>query len=302
MRIRKLTALMIAAALMIPAFSSCGSSAKVTAPALMSKVTEYDMDFSTEDWYMKSVTEYEYENAYPVSIKSYDYDSEMETETRFEYKFKEGLPSEATRYNDEKEKDISILYDRNGRRDRDYYYAGNSTTERVYQYGNRDAYFTIVHHETLSVDPEDPKAPKEHAEEIDSVIVSSENGLLVKTVNDGLFANWGDLEEKQWIRFMGSYTMDYDANGLVQTASAVYPDGPGTGDQDHYTITITDGRVTEAVVSQPFADDSGEQYWQDMVKYVFEYNDTEISADRYASMINDIVASGGGNYYIYNWY
>lgn len=38
------------------------------------------------------------------------------------------------------------------------------------------------------------------------------------------------------------------------------------------------------------------------MKFEFEYTDTEISAARYASMMNCFLLEGGRTYYIYNWY
>jgi hypothetical protein len=57
------------------------------------------------------------------------------------------------------------------------------------------------------------------------------------------------------------------------------------------------GMITEVIRYTP-----GEGEWKPYEKYVFEYNDTEISPSRYASMINYFIANHGGNYYYYNWY
>ena len=37
-------------------------------------------------------------------------------------------------------------------------------------------------------------------------------------------------------------------------------------------------------------------------KYEFAYDDTQISPERYALMMNDFIADHGGNHYILNWY
>ncbi len=42
--------------------------------------------------------------------------------------------------------------------------------------------------------------------------------------------------------------------------------------------------------------------WAPDMKFEFEYTDTEISAARYASMMNCFLLEGGRTYYIYNWY
>ena len=61
--------------------------------------------------------------------------------------------------------------------------------------------------------------------------------------------------------------------------------------------TEENGRITEITRYTP----SGGE-WKPYEQYVFEYNDTEISPSRYATMINYFIADHGGNYYYYNWY
>ena len=187
---------------------------------------------------------------------------------------------------------------------------GRKVGEQVFQYGNRDEYFTLVLHENIISPPEEPVV--DHMEEVDSVIVTSENGLLRKTVNDGLFANYNDDEEKIWTRFNGSYTANYDANGILDNTTAVFSSFPGSGNQYKFDLTIEDGRVTEAVRNlwehgdtengEDASTDESEGKWAPEVRVVFEYTDAEISRARYASMINYFLLEGGSNYYIYNWY
>ena len=74
--------------------------------------------------------------------------------------------------------------------------------------------------------------------------------------------------------------------------------GFGTQQQYKYKIKTGNGKITEIVKYIP--DDKGN--WNPFNKYVFEYNDTEIGAARYAAMMNDIITAHGGNYYIFNWY
>ena len=281
-----------------------GTSEGISSPALVSKVTRYEIDYQTGEWYQKEDTEFEYENSFPVSIKSHDYDAEMDSSQTFEYEFNGDLPVKMKRYNSDGDHDMTASYTKKGLRNRDHFYNEGGTREIVYQYGNRDQYFTLVHHEALNYDPENPDGPKDHMEEVDSVIVTSEDGLLRKTVNDGLYANWGDLETKEWHRFFGSYTMEYDPNGIAALASAKFSIGTNSGPQEKYEVTISNGRVTEAVLSRNSFDQGSDEEgtWEAAIKYVFEYTDTEISADRYASMINDFLLEGGGTYYIYNWY
>jgi hypothetical protein len=272
----------------------------VDSPALFKTVTRYDMNFSTGEWYKKEVQEYEYENGYPVLIKYHDFDSDMDWQYSYEYSFNGELPVEMKEFDQDGILTRSAIYDENGRRDRDYYYSdsGNGTTERVYQYGNRDQYFTMVHHETLCKYPEEPDTPDEHAEEVDSVIVTRENDLLKKTVNDGLFANWADGQAKEWYRFMGSYTAEYDENGIAKELLSEYDD-VSTNSKDRYDIMVEDGKVTEVVCRKYVTSD--EPDGMAFTKYEFEYSDVEISQARYASMINYIIMEGGGTFYIFNW-
>ncbi len=307
MRIMKRIAALLAVVMVAAGMASCSgsgqTSAGVTSPALMSRVTKYEIDYQTGEWYLKEVTDYEYENAYPVSVKSHDYDADMDSSRTYKYKFTGDLPSVMKSFDEEGNHDTTVSYTKKGLRNREHYYDPNSEREVIYQYGNRDEYFTLVHHESRSGEPDNPEGPKDHMEEVDSVIVNAADGLLQKTVNDGLYANWGDTEPKEWQRFMGSYTAEYDANGIVNKTSAVFSVGVSSGDQEKVELTIEDGRVTEAIVSNyGYTSETDEGKWENATKYVFEYTDIEISAARYAAMINNVVMEGGGTYYIYNWY
>ena len=227
MKIRRFLSLAVIAALIILTLAACGtqSSDSVTAPALMSKVTKYEMNYQTGEFELKDETEYEYENAYPVMMKYHDLMANLDDKTTFEYSFNDGRPVKMKSYDENGDPDMAVSYTKKGLRNREHYFIPNSTMELIYQYGNRDNYFTLVHHESVVEDPEDPEVPKDHAEEIDSVIVTTKDGLLEKTVNDGIFANWGDDEVKKWTRFMGSYTAEYDSNGIVSLTSGVYSVG-----------------------------------------------------------------------------
>lgn len=303
MKIRRFLSLAVIAALIILTLAACGtqSSDSVTAPALMSKVTKYEMNYQTGEFELKDETEYEYENAYPVMMKYHDLMANLDDKTTFEYSFNDGRPVKMKSYDENGDPDMAVSYTKKGLRNREHYFIPNSTMELIYQYGNRDNYFTLVHHESVVEDPEDPEVPKDHAEEIDSVIVTTKDGLLEKTVNDGIFANWGDDEVKKWTRFMGSYTAEYDSNGIVSLTSGVYSVGE-SGPEEKFELTMEDGRVKEVVRSRYGKTDEGEESWDEDAKFVFEYTDTEISKDRYASMINNVIMEGGGNYYIFNWY
>lgn len=207
---------------------------------------------------------------------------------------------------------VKVSYTKKGlvNRIRTFDSTGRKIGEKVFQYGNRDEYFTLVLHENIISPPEEPVI--DHMEEVDSVMVTRENGLLRKTVNDGLFANYNDEEKKVWTRFDGSYTANYAANGILDNTTAVFRSFPGSGNQYKFDLTVEDGRVTEAVRSiwgpadttaeEGASDGESEGVWNPDAKFVFEYTDTEISQARYASMINYFLLEGGGNYYIFNWY
>lgn len=89
-----LLVLIITAALL----AGCGadSSAKISSPALVSKVTQYGIDYSSDDkpWVEDCSFEYEYKDAYPVSLKMTEPENTRTTD--FRYKFKDGVPVSMT--------------------------------------------------------------------------------------------------------------------------------------------------------------------------------------------------------------
>jgi len=301
--------LIISAALL----SSCGagSAANISKPALVSKVTKYEIDYSNDElpWTEVCSYEYEYKDGYPVSEKLTEQDSTFTTD--FEYVLEDGKPVSMTHYDQGSGDEVKVSYTGDGLVDRvlSYDQTGRKTGEKVFQYGNKDEYFTLVLHENIISPPEEPVL--DHMEEVDSVIITSENGLLRRTVNDGIFANYNDEEEKIWRRFDGSYTANYAANGILDNTTAVFSTFPGSGNQYKFDVTVKDGKVTEVTRNGWVpADTEGEEasteesdgVWDPDVKFTFEYTDTEISPARYASMINYFLLEGGGNYYYYNWY
>ena len=312
-RIRLLYAILlfVIPAVFLPACSS-GSAGNISKPALVSKVTQYEIDYSSDagDWVESRSYEYEYRDAYPVSQKTTEYGNVLVDD--FKYEFKDGKPVKMTHKSQSDEATFNVRYTKKGlvNRVRTIDSTGRKFGEKVFQYGNRDEYFTLVLHENIISQPEDPVV--DHMEEVDSVMITSENGLLRKTVNDGLFANYNDEEEKIWTRFDGSYTANYAANGILDNTTAVFSTFPGSGNQYKFDLTIENGRVTEAVRNrwapadnaneENDSADENEGVWEPEVRFVFEYTDTEISQARYASMINCFLLEGGGNYYIYNWY
>ena len=305
MKFFEFTALLLLVILILVCLSACAkdSSKGVTDPKLVKSVTRYEIDYSTGEWYAKGITEYDYENAYPVSIKNHDNDADMDTIRSFEYEFDNEIPVQMNEHDIDGNHVGRVLYT-NGVRDRDYAYngSGGNIAERIYQYGNRDEYFTMVHHESTVSYPEELEMPDDYAEEVDSVIVTTEDGLLKKTVNDGIYANWSETEEKIWYRFMGSYSIEYDRNGIAGNLLSVYSIGSPES-REKYEIKYKDGKVTEIVRYFLNNSDSGkDEDWNERTKFVFEYTDVVISPARYASMINDIITDGGTTFYIFNWY
>jgi len=280
---------------------SQAQTAPISSPALVSKVTKYMIDYSSEDlpWIDQATFEYEYKDGYPVLYTRTE--GGEATPMEFKYEFANGKPVRMTRNSESGETVLKTSYNKKGlvNRVKTYENSGRKIGEQVFQYGNRDEYFTMVLHENIISPADEPVT--DHMEETDSVIITAENGLLRKTVNDGLFANYNDKEEKIWRRFDGSYTAVYDENGILSETSAIFKSFPGSGKQNKVDLTIEDGRVTEAILSNWIPDgDSGT--WEPDSKFVFEYSSEEISPARYASMINYFLLEGGGNYYIYNWY
>ena len=135
-------------------------------------------------------------------------------------------------------------------------------------------------------------------EEMDSITVVSNGGLLVKATNTGMYANWNTGEKKEWQRFNGTYTVEYDADGIAALASGVFRAGP-SGLQNKFAVTKENGRVTEAIVLIPNNETGG---YDEFSKFTFEYADTEISDSRYAMMINSFLLGEANSYYRYLWY
>ena len=310
-RIKRSLSVILVLVLSVVLLSSCASS--VSKPALVSKVTIYGIEYGSDkkDWIETESYEYEYADAYPSVLRFRE--NGEEHVVKFNYEFKDGVPVRMTQ-NDPRDDMVTldVSYTKKGlvSRIRTIENTGRKVGEKVFQYGNRDGYFTLVLHESIISSASDPV--DDHMEEIDSVQVTGKDGLLVKTVNNGLFANYNDNEKKIWRRFDGTYTANYDSNGIVENTTALFRTFPGSGNMYKFDLTIKDGRVTEAVRNK-WADagtegdesSSGtenEGSWEPECKYVFEYTDTGISRERYASMINCFLLDGGSYYYIFNWY
>ena len=264
---------------------------------LVKSVKSYQKDVNTGKWELQNTVSVTYLNAYPTLIETVYTDKETKpAKTTCRYTFDGELPKTCVETDSSSTGKKTVAY-QNGR----VYDVSNETgmagnyTKMYYQYGNDDDYFTMVlqeTHETASGD--NPAATNE---EVDSVSVTTENGLLKKTVNTGMYANWANGEKKEWLRFRGVYTADYDSDGIVSVMTGDFGKD-GTSVENRFAVTREDGRITEVVVQIPDEGDS----LLDLTKYEFEYNDTEISPARYSLMMNYFIVGNQSNYYHYNWY
>ena len=280
--------------------TGCGKTGEkmnqTAAHTLVKSVECYRWDYRYDDWQLAQTTSIEYENAYPVMIENLDnYEDAVPAKTVFEYTFDGEKPATRTETDLTNNTVTTVKY--NNGRVYDYemkHLNSGSTAKRMFQYGNGGEYFTMVLHDDFMSG--EGYAPDVMMEEMDSVSVATENGLLKRTTNTGIYTKWSEGEEKKWVRFNGKYSADYDDEGIVSLLSAVYS-VTGYEEQGKFEVKKENGRITEITRYTP----SGGE-WKPYEKYVFEYNDTEISPSRYATMINNFIADHGGNYYFYNWY
>lgn len=179
---------------------------------------------------------------------------------------------------------------------------GKSTSSFIY--GTRN-YFTAVLHDHIRIEGnEDGTSEYDYAEELDSVSVTTrKNGLLKKTVNHGLFANYTYAHKRHWDRFYGTYTVNYDKNGIARITSAKFRAFPGSGPQLKFKLFKKNGLIKK-VIRYSWDSDAkkGKGAWERSEKYVFKYTSSKINKIRYASMINSQIMDLGNNYYMYNWY
>ena len=263
---------------------------------LLESVQRYRWDYRYDDWELAQTTSIEYENAYPVMIENLDnYDDAEPSKIVFEYTFDGEKPVTRTETDLANNTITTVTY--NDGRVYDYdmkSLSSGSTAKLMFQYGVGGEYFTMVLHDEFRSG--EGYAPDGMMEEMDSVSVTTENGLLKRTTNTGIYTKWSEGEEKNWVRFNGKYSADYDDDGIVSLLSAVYTLS-GYEEQGRFEVKKENGRITEITRYIPY---DGE--WKPYEQYVFEYNDTEISPSRYATMINYFIADHGGNYYFYNWY
>ena len=274
------------------------SEAGTLQPLLPKTVTVYYIDYETGEWYQKEVREYVYENGYPVRISSYDYEEEAGSKVTYEYAFDNGVPTARRDFDESGVQTEAVEYNE-GRVYRIAEMTGDNTKTgaQYYQYGNRDAYFTLLLRESHFNPPEGEGTPFT-MEEVDSVSVVTEHGLLRSTVNTGMYANWNEGEEKEWQRFNGTYAAKYDANGILSETFAYFRMGP-SGAEERFDVTKENGIVTQVIkLRQDYEPDE----WSGAEKFVFEYTDIEISPARYAAMVNNTILGDMNNYYCYFWY
>ncbi|MBP3891968.1 MAG: hypothetical protein J6D29_07325 [Solobacterium sp.] len=292
--IKKLYSLIVAVILLL-SLAGCTQATKTTMqPRLVKTVTEYNVDFETKEWIPVRTYDFTYENGYPVSIDVFEIGADLHTITNFAYTFENGIPTNRKTYNEEGTLLSETEY-LNGRVYNVYEENEMGTDSLFYQYGNGDEYFTMVLRDARSVNLEMDIA--DFAEEVDSIAITVQNGLLVKTINTGMYANWGGEEEKEWLRFSGTYTAEYDKDGIVSVASVVHRVGP-SGIEAKYELTKENGLVSEAISRIP----SGEEDWYENAQFKFEYTDIETTPARYAQMINSFLMGSASSYYKYNWY
>lgn len=257
---------------------------------LVHSVSVYTND-SSKGWTFSNTRTYLYDNnGYPVSISLSSPDPDNASETTLNYEYSNGQPVKRTSTKTSIPLVQTATY-KNGKLDTVVSKDSTSESTTTYEYGNNDAYFTKL----SFINRLDTVTMKEE----DNVTVTTQNGLLKQTVNDGTFANTNDGEEEQWAPFNGTYTALYDNDGILQSTSVVYKEGNPPA-KDIWTITNRNdlGLVTEIIRSTQ-AEGSAPV---EMERYVFDYNMTIISEARYATMINDHIITSENNFYRYNWY
>lgn len=195
-----------------------------TAHKLVKSVKKYTVDYLTKEWKLESTTNLTYQNAYPTVIEMVYSDEDLGSATTFlNYTFEKNIPKTCSvtyDYSDEKK---TIEYNDGSVYNLHVEYEGGGFSDTWYQYANGDGFFTSLFREDHIAGTD--FFPEQFAEETDSVQVTVENGLLKKTVNSGYYANWNEREPKKWLRFNGTYTAEYDSDGIAKTMSAVFRNG-----------------------------------------------------------------------------
>ncbi|MBQ1897650.1 MAG: hypothetical protein II163_00615, partial [Ruminococcus sp.] len=236
---------------------------------LLESVQTYRRDYQYDDWELAQTTSIEYENAYPVMIENLEnYDDAESSKTVFEYTFDGEKPVTRTETDLANNTITTVKYNDGRVYDYDMKSLGSgSTAKKMFQYGNGGEYFTMVLHDEFRSG--EGFAPDVMMEDMDSVSVTTENDLLKRTTNTGIYTKWSEGEEKKWVRFNGKYSADYDDDGIVSLLSAVYSLS-GYEEQGKFEVKKENGQITKITRYTP----SGGE-WKPYEQYVFEYNDTE---------------------------
>ena len=175
---------------------------------LLESVKTYRRDYQYDDWELAQTTSIEYENAYPVMIENLEnYDDAESSKTVFEYTFDGEKPVTRTETDLANNTITTVKYNDGRVYDYDMKSLGSgSTAKKMFQNGNGGEYFTMVLHDEFRSG--EGFAPDVMMEEMDSVSVTTENGLLKRTTNTGIYTKWSEGEEKKWVRFNGKYSAD----------------------------------------------------------------------------------------------
>ena len=268
-------------------------------PALIAAATLYKTDYQTGEWKEESRTEYTYENGYPRTRVRYE-NEDQAVLTDYAYVFEDGFPVSM----EAKDNEGKILYVneyQNGKLMKTT--IGNidegSRRMRTYIYGNEDPFFTLVLHSSYEFFESDGRTFEENMEEVDEVTIDRhKNGLLKKSVNRGLYANYELNKDREWLRFNGTYTAQYDEDGILHALSSVFRAGPPGADVE-FELVKEDGRIVEVIERNR---QSEQEEWKKQARVVFEYSDIPVDPVRYSLMINAHVLGEISTYYIYNWY
>lgn len=285
---------------MQPAYAKSDAKLKTK---LVSSVVKYD--YYDGKWRKTQKDTYTYSKSYPKSITSYQYSSKSKNTETFKYTFRDnGNPKKMERYNNEGDKMLTCKYRKNGTIRTIDYDCSSIVWRETFQYG-AGKHFTIKIHEETRTNVSDDPNEEEYADEVDYVTVTRRNGLLKKTLNRGIFANYDNVgTNKNWTDFMGTYTANYDSDGIISDTYAKFKGNSAynTGKQLKFELKKKDGRIVQVIQYKWYKKTSKSKgSWRPETKYVLEYGKKTISKYRFANMINDILM-GENNYYAYMWY
>ena len=265
---------------------------------LVKSITVYSIDSNTKEWNKTMTKEYTYEKEYPVSLEIHDYINDNVAKNTFEYEFDNNNKAKTMKkYDNDKVIELSTEY-ADGKIMKVDTWNTDSTVKRTtfFQYEEDNQYFNLVLHSSHKNSSD--QSENSDFDEINSISIKNKNGLLNKTVNKGLYTKARENDTKEWVRFNGTYTVNYDENGIISSTESIYRDDHPV-DKLKYDLKIENGKVVESI---KYVWDALEEKWQPEEKVVFEYTDTKISNERYADMINANIIEDENNFYIYRWY